>query len=738
MEIIEGYVEGIRFKSEETGYVVCKISFDKNSIIAVGIVPFLKEGQHVKITGEWVTHKQFGDQFNIKKCEEIMPTTIKGMEQYLSSGVIKGIGPVTAKKIINQFGEDTFKVLDNNIEKLKFVEGIGSKKFEIIKESYSQQNELKDIIIYLQEFGFTQGQCIKVYKTFGADAVNVIKTDPYLLCTEIKGIGFLSADKIAAIVGIDKNDPSRIKSGIKFVINRFCSYGNTYMPEKNVISETGSLLKVDSEEIEKNIYSLVVDKEIIAEKLSDDNRIFIPIFYYCEIGITEKIAKLSIQSYQNINIDIDFEIDKFERNQSINFADFQREAITGAFLNGIEIITGGPGTGKTTIIKCIIDIYEKEGMKVLLAAPTGRAAKRMTESTGREAKTIHRLLDIGAYDDETYYSSVDTEPLEADVVIIDEASMIDIFLMQSLLKSIKLGTRLIIVGDVDQLPSVGPGNVLSDLIKSNSIKTVRLDQIFRQGKESLIVTNAHKINKGEMPVLNQKDKDFFFQRQDDSQKILQIIIDLVNRRIPGFNKNIDKIKDIQVLSPMKKGILGVLSLNEKLQQVLNPPDKSKNEKKQRNTLFREGDKVMQTKNNYSIKWEYIIESDKPDGEGVFNGDMGFIESIDNEEKIITVIFDEEKRVRYSPENIEELELAYAITIHKSQGSEFKVVIMPMYMGSPFLMNRNLIYTGITRAKELVTVVGKLSAMKYMIDNTNNMERYSTLEYRIKDLFTSDM
>ena len=572
-------------------------------------------------------------------------------------------------------------------------------------------------MIYFQGFGITHGQCLKIYKRFGPNAKEIVQKDPYILCREIKGIGFATADRIGSMIGINRESDSRIKSGIDFVINRFCAAGNTYMPKNKVIEETKELLLVKEELIEGNIYNAFLEKKLIVQKINDIECVFIPIFYYSELGITERIARLSIQNYQTINTDIEFEISLFEKKSGINFADSQKEAIIGAFTDGIEIITGGPGTGKTTIIKSIIEIYENEGMKVLLAAPTGRAAKRMTESTGREAKTIHRLLDIGAGDEDTPLDDESDEPLDGDVVIIDEASMIDIFLMHSLLKSIRVGTRLIIVGDVDQLPSVGPGNVLKDLINSGLIKVVRLKEIFRQGAESLIITNAHRINNGEMPYLNQKNKDFYFLKEENIDNILSVTLDLVNRRLPNFNKSWDRRRDIQVLSP---------------------PSKDKKEKKIKNLVLREGDKVMQTKNNYLIKWTSISDKGDLDGEGVFNGDMGFIQSIDNERGSITVIFDDEKKVIYDAENIDELELAYAITIHKSQGSEFKVVIIPSFMGSPFLMNRNLIYTGITRAKDLVTVVGYPRALQYMVTNTNSTERYSSLENRIKDLLNSDV
>lgn len=738
MEVLEGFVEVILFKSDDTGYVVAKINVDNRPVTAVGTVPYLREGQHVKLTGKWIIHKQFGQQFTINKCEEIMPTTIDGVEKYLSSGIIRGIGPVTAKKIIEHFGEDTIDIMDNNIERLKEIDGIGEKKYSIIYESYLEQHDLKDIMIYFQGFGITHSQCLKIYKRFGPNAKEVVQKDPYLLCREIKGIGFGTSDKIGALIGIDRESDSRIKSGIDFIINRFCAAGNTYMPKEKVIEETKELLMVQEELIEQNIYNASLDKKLIVQNIDGIEGVFIPIYYYSELGITEKIAKLSIENYQTINTDVEFEIKIFEEKNGIEFAQSQKEAIVGAFTDGIEIITGGPGTGKTTIIKCIIEIYENQGMKVLLAAPTGRAAKRMTESTGREAKTIHRLLDIGAGDEGVLLGGEMEEPLDGDVVIIDEASMIDVFLMHNLLKAIKVGTRLIVVGDVDQLPSVGSGNVLKDFITSGLIKVVRLQEIFRQGAESLIITNAHRINSGEMPFLNQKDKDFYFIKEENIDSILEITLDLVNRRLPNFNKGWDKRRDIQVLSPMKKGVLGIVNLNEKIQEILNPPSKDKKEKKQKNLILREGDKVMQTKNNYSLKWTSATGNGDYEGEGVFNGDMGFIQSIDNDGRTLAVIFDDERKVIYDSENMEELELAYAITIHKSQGSEFKVVIIPSFMGSPFLMNRNLLYTGITRAKELVTVVGYPRALQYMVGNTKSAERYSSLGNRIKELLSNEI
>lgn len=738
MEILEGLVEAIIFKSEDSGYIVAKITANKELVTIVGIMPLIKEGQQIEIKGSWINHKQFGRQFNVEEYKEVLPTSEKEIEKYLSTGIIHGIGPVTAKKIVKTFGVETLDILDNNIERLREVEGIGEKKFNIIYESYLESRELKDIIMFFQSHGVTINQCLKIYKKFGPDSISIVSNNPYILSDEISGIGFLTSDRIARSLGIEPQSDFRIQSGIRYVLNNFSGLGNTYMPKDKLMEQCQKVLAIDKELIEVNIYNSVLEGRIKVERINDIEAVYALPYYFCELGVTNKIITLSIEKFQTINSDISFEISSFESKNNIKFANSQRDAILGAFENGIEIITGGPGTGKTTIIKCIIEIYENNGMKVLLAAPTGRAAKRMTESTGREAKTIHRLLEMGVSDDEnSFFGKGEGEPLEGDVIIIDEASMIDIMLMNSLLKAIKLGTRVIIVGDVDQLPSVGPGNVLRDLINSNFIKVVRLNEIFRQGKESMIILNAHRINNGELPYLNKKDGDFFFDNRENNESILQTILDLVNRRIPMFNSKWNKVKDIQILSPTRKGVLGIENLNNELQAILNPPDKYKKERKFKDFVFRVGDKVMQTKNNYSLKWNRIGGYGDNEGVGIFNGDMGFIESIDEENNTITVIFDDERRIVYDNVYVEELELAYAITIHKSQGSEFKVVITPAFMGSAFLMNRNILYTGITRAKELVVVVGSQKALKYMVDNTNSMERYSSLKERILDIVSDD-
>ena len=740
MEALNGIVESIVFKSSDTGYTVIK--FRENNIIhtAVGVLPHVKEGQNLKITGSWVNHSQFGKQFKVEECEEILPTSKDGIEKYLSSGIIQGIGPVTAKKIVNKFGEDTLNILDNNIERLKEIEGIGKKKLETIIESYREQRELKNITIFLQTHGLSVNQCLKIYKKYGASSVDTVKNNPYILCDEISGIGFKTSDKIARSLGIEIDSPFRIQSGIRYVINEFCANGHTFMPKYELIKEASNVLTVSGDIIEENIKNAALDRKIKLEKVNDKEGVFTIPNYYCELGITNRILTLAISNFQDISVDVEHLILQFEKKNNITFAESQKDAIISAFQNGIEIITGGPGTGKTTIIKCIIEIFETCGLKVLLGAPTGRAAKRMSESTGKEATTIHRMLDMGVFEKEesVFVTNAEEHSLEADVVIIDEASMIDITLMNALLKSIKVGTRLIIVGDVDQLPSVGAGNVLNDFIESGFTKVVRLKEIFRQGKESMIVVNAHKINKGEMPKLNEKGTDFFFIRNDIQEGILNTIIDLINTRLPKFNSNWDKLKSIQVLVPMKKGVLGVTNLNERIQNVLNPKAPYKKEKEFRSMVFREGDKVMQIKNNYSLKWTRIAGKGEHEGLGVFNGDMGFIESIDLEGKKLSIIFDDERRVIYDFMYLDELDLAYAITIHKSQGSEFPVVIIPAYMGAPLLMNRNLLYTGITRAKEMVVVVGIPKALKYMVDNTRSMERYSSLNWRIKEVISNEV
>lgn len=733
MSEIQGIVEEIIFKNDENGYVVAHVREKDALHTIVGCIPFIIEGQNLKLQGEWVNHPQFGSQLKVVSCEEIIPDSKIGIERYLSSGAIAGIGPVTAKKIVNKFGEKTLEVLDNNIERLSEIEGIGDKKIKLICESYAKQREIKNIMVFLQTYGVTPNQCVKIYNKYSSEAIKVVRENPYILTEDISGIGFKTADKIARSLGIEVDSNFRIQSGISYIINEFCAMGNTYMPMDKLIKEAQEVLLVDSEVVEKNIYECTLDQKIKIEVIEGQNCIFTMPYYYCELNVTKKIISLATNKYDNIDINIEDEIEEFEKLNAIDFAESQKEAISGALENGIEVITGGPGTGKTTIINCITQIYEKAALRVFMAAPTGRAAKRMSEATGKEAKTIHRLLELGFSDEEqmTFLRSEET-PLECDVIIVDEASMIDIVLMNNLLKAVSLGTRLIIVGDVDQLPSVGPGNVLKDIIESNAVKVVRLKDIFRQAKESMIIINAHKINSGEMPILNKKNKDFYFINNEGNENILNTIIELVDKRLPGFNKSWKSKTHIQVLSPMRKGTLGVSNLNLRIQSVLNPPNKDKKEVNNKDITFRVGDKVMQTKNNYTLKWVRISGEGDTEGEGIFNGDVGFVVDVEDENNLV-VVFDEDKNVVYEKLNLDELDLAYAVTIHKSQGSEFPVVVMPAFMGAPLLMNRNLLYTAITRAKKLVVIVGSQKAMQFMINNNKSFERYSGLRWRIADI-----
>jgi exodeoxyribonuclease V alpha subunit len=726
MSEILGVVSDIIFQNENNGYIIAKIKQDNDVHTITGFIPYIQEGINLKLIGEWFLHPKFGQQFKVQSCEEIVPNSIDGIKKYLSSGIISGIGPVTAKKIVDFFGEKTLEILDNNIERLTEIEGIGEKKVGKIAESYLNGREIQNIMIFFQTYGLTPSQCVKVHNKYGKDAVGIVKENPYMLVEEIKGIGFKTADKIAQSIGIEINSSYRIQSGIIFVLNQFCAMGNTYLPLEKLINECEKILLVPYENIYSNINECILNNKIKIEDIDSVQCVFTLQFYYYEIGVTVRILTLATDEYKDVQINIEEEIKEFESNNKITFAPIQKEAIKGAFKNGIEIITGGPGTGKTTIIKCITEMFQNASMTVFMAAPTGRAAKRMTEATGREAKTIHRLLEFGFNEQEDYnFQRGEESPLQCDVLIVDEASMIDIMLMNSLLKAIPKGTRLIIVGDSDQLPSVGPGNVLSDLINSKCVNVVRLKEIFRQAEESMIVLNAHKINNGEMPVLNKKDTDFYFINEINSNLVMDLIIELINERLPKFNNKWDRIKHIQILSPMKKGVLGIENLNENLQRALNPKTENKEEKEINKGVFRVGDKVMQTKNNYTLKWKNI---DGEEGTGVFNGDIGYIESIYKDK--IVVLFDDDRKIEYENIYFDELELAYAMTIHKSQGSEFPVVIMPMFMGPPLLMNKNLLYTGITRAKKLVVLVGNIKALNFMISNTKSYDRYSGLKWRI--------
>lgn len=731
---IEGVVEHIVYKNEENGYTVAKIKYNKDLIAAVGFMPFLSEGQRVKVNGEWTVHPTFGQQIKVEGCEEVMPATIDGVEKYLASGLVPGIGPVTAKKIVEKFGMDALEIIENNPGRLTEVEGIGEKKAAAISEAFDEQRGLRQVMVFLQSYGVTPTYAIKIFKRYGDDTIKTVKENPYKLCDEISGIGFKTADKIAKNLGIDPLSKFRIMSAIKYILAGVTANGHVYLPKLTLYDECVKLLNVPLELIEEALVSLVIEKQLVVEDVNGDMAVYLSSLYFSELGVAKRLIELSLQNINEDFKDIDSEIDEYEKENNISFAPEQRTAIIEGVRNGICIITGGPGTGKTTIIKCIIKIFENRKMNIVLAAPTGRAAKRITETTGYEAKTIHRLLEMEFIPGESgpMFSKDESNPIETDAIIIDEASMVDIILMYSLIKAIAPGTRLVMVGDVDQLPSVGPGNVLRDIIESNSISVVKLDKIFRQSEESLITINAHKINSGEMPILNDREKDFFFIQRNINSDIVDEILELVDKRLTKYKGGFDALRDMQILSPMRKGEVGIYNLNLKLQEILNPPSSSKSERQFRDYTFRVGDKVMQIKNNYSIEWTSTIDGDDITGTGVFNGDIGFISDIDTENQKVTVTY-EDKRVDYDFSNLDELELAYAITIHKSQGSEFPIIIIPASYGPPMLMTRNLIYTGVTRAKKLVVIVGMKKALFSMINNNNITKRYSGLKERIVNI-----
>ncbi|CEH35934.1 SF1B family DNA helicase RecD2 [Romboutsia lituseburensis] len=729
MERIEGMISDIVFKNEENGYTIAHLANSDNEIVIVGCMPTLSVGESIEVEGKWVNHKTYGTQFEVNKFMPVTPNSLEGIYVYLSSGMIHGIGEKMAKRIIDKFGVNTLDVIQNMPERLKEVEGIGSKKIDQIVKSYEENRELRNIIIELSPYGITPNYCMKIYKKYKNKALENINKNPYQLAEDIRGIGFKIADNIASKIGIEKDSKDRVSQGILYALNQSLSSGHTYLPEDILIQEAKKLLEVKPPIIEECIMELAYDQKVHIEKMNGMKLVYLIPYYVSENGVCKQIIKLSQAEFEDLYIDIDKEIKVVEKQENIKLATNQVLAVKEAIENGVVIITGGPGTGKTTTINTIIKIFENNSQEVVLAAPTGRAAKRMSETSSKEAKTIHRLLEMGfATDsDQLEFMKNEEEPIKADVIIIDEVSMVDILLMYSLLRAIKPGTRVILVGDSDQLPSVGAGNVLSDMIESCVINVVRLNEIFRQAQESMIVVNAHKINKGEPLSLNAKDKDFFFIKRNTNEEILKEIISVVSERLPKFYK-VDKLKDIQVLASMRKGELGVTNLNIELQKYLNKPEKYKVEENFQKRLFRVGDKVMQIKNNYTKKWENEDRSES--GEGIYNGDIGYVYHIDKEKRIVYVIFDQIKIVEYKYDELDELDHSFCTTIHKSQGSEFPVVVIPMTWAPPMLLSRNLLYTAVTRAKKLVVIVGDVKYLEYMIKNNRTNDRYSNLAYKL--------
>ena len=737
MERIEGMVSDIVFKNEENGYTIAHLANSENEVVIVGCMPTLSVGESIEVEGKWINHKLYGTQFEVSKFMPVTPTSLEGIYVYLSSGMIHGIGDKMAKRIIDKFGVNTLDVIQNMPERLKEVEGIGSKKIDQIVKSYEENRELRGIIMELSPYGITPNYCMKIYKKYKNKAIETINKNPYKLAEDIRGIGFKIADSIAGNIGIEKDSKDRVSQGILYTLNQSLASGHTYLPKNVLIQDAVKLLEVKASIVEECVMGLAYDQKVHIEKMNGQELIYLIPYYLSENGVCKQIIKLSQFEFENLNINIDEEIRKIEQQENIKLAQNQVLAVKEAIESGVVIVTGGPGTGKTTTINTIIKVFENNNKEVILAAPTGRAAKRMSETSNKEAKTIHRLLEMGYATDseELQFMKNEEEPIKADVIIIDEVSMVDILLMYSLLRAIKPGTRVILVGDSDQLPSVGAGNVLKDMIDSKVINVVTLNEIFRQARESMIVVNAHRINNGEPLYLNSKGKDFFFIKKDTNELILEEIIGVVSERLPKYYK-LDKLKDIQVLSSMRKGDLGVTNLNNELQKYLNKPEKFKVEESFAKRIFRVGDKVMQIKNNYTKKWETEDRSDS--GEGIYNGDIGYIYHIDKDKKKIFVIFDQVKIVSYGYDELDELEHSFCTTIHKSQGSEFPVVVIPITWAPPMLLSRNLLYTAVTRAKKLVVLVGDVKYLEYMIKNNRINDRYSNLANKLNKFKTEGL
>ena len=737
-EVLHGTIEDVIFQNMENGYAVFTVSSGETQTTCVGIVPHLHTGESVEISGNWTVHATYGKQFQVQSYEKSVPTTEEGIEKYLASGVIKGIGAKTAKKIVERFGEDSFYIIEEKTERLAEIKGITLEKALKIGSLFREQHQQRKAMLFLQDFGVTPTFAMKIYKKYKDRTFDVVKNNPYRLADDILCIGFKMADKMAAAAGIPFDSSDRICSAIKFVLNKAVNNGNVFLPKQILLQQTEELLQLYDFDIENYIKELQINNQVWQEKREGIDYVYLTPLYYAEIAVAKKLLELS-EDFQGQNSqNVESSIAYVEAQTGISLAQQQKKAVIDAMTYGVLIITGGPGTGKTTTINTILKILQEEENDVLLAAPTGRAAKRITEATGMEAQTIHRMLGINFVTEDSRRQTFDKNeenPIDADIIIIDESSMIDISLMHSLLRAVAPGTRLILVGDVDQLPSVGAGNVLKDLIWSERLPVVRLEQIFRQAQESAIIMNAHRINQGKALVLNEKEKDFFFVKRAYSEDVVRAIVELTTKRLPKF-MNCHGVKDIQVLTPMRKSPIGVQHLNAVLQQALNPPGEGKKERAFRNMIFREGDKVMQIKNNYNIVWKVYnsLGKVKDEGVGIFNGDEGTITDIDDVNETLDVTFDDEKRVTYDFTQLEELELAYAITIHKSQGSEYPVVIIPIHNGPPMLMTRNLLYTAVTRAKKLVVLVGLEEKISAMVANKREIDRYSSLAYRLKSLY----
>lgn len=732
MEEVKGYVEHIVFRNAENGYTVMNFAGEEDEITCVGTFSVISEGMYLKLKGEYVDHPTYGVQLKVEAFEEQAPEDVQSIERYLGSGAIKGVGAALAARIVKRFGEETFRIIEEEPERLAEIKGISERKAVEISSQVEEKRELRQAMIFLQGYGISLNLAVKIYRQYGIEIYGILKENPYRLADDIQGVGFKIADEIAAKAGIRTDSDFRIRSGILYALLQASGEGHTYLPKEELTERTARLLEIEPEYIEKHYMDLAMERKVILKEKGEKVQVFAASYYMMEANTAAMLKELDLR-YEVPKREMEDRIRRIEEQSGMELDELQKRAVEEAVQNGLFVLTGGPGTGKTTTINTIIRYFELEGMDICLAAPTGRAAKRMSETSGYEAKTIHRMLELnGAVEGNAGFERNETNPLEADVVIIDEMSMVDISLMYSLLKAIVPGTRLILVGDANQLPSVGPGSVLRDIIDSGRYQVVRLNKIFRQASQSDIVVNAHKINEGQEVVLDNKSRDFFFLKRYDADVIISIVIQLIQQKLPKY---VDaRPFDIQVLTPMRKGLLGVERLNGILQQYLNPKEEGKAEKEVGERIFREGDKVMQTKNNYQLEWEikskYGLPIDK--GLGVFNGDMGVIRQINEFAQTVTVEFEEGRVVEYSFKNLEELELAYAITIHKSQGSEYPAVVIPLLSGPRMLMNRNLLYTAVTRARKCVTLVGDETVFFQMQHNVTEQVRYSALIDRLRE------
>lgn len=738
-ESVTGYIDHIIFRNEENGYTVfvMKGVEGEEELTCVGTFPVINQGASIEAVGSYTNHHVYGKQFQISSFTEKMPQDALAMERYLGSGAIKGIGAALAGRIVRHFGEDTIRIVEEEPERLAEVKGISEKKAREIAAQTAEKADMRKAMMFLQKYGISLNLGAKIYQKYGDSVYSVLQENPYRLADDISGVGFKIADEIAGRIGIHTDSDYRIRSGMMYTLLQVTGEGHVYLPREELFYRSSQLLGVDVSYMEKHLMDLSMERKVIQKEAGDEILVYPSRFYYLELNTARMLQELNILCPEDEAF-VQRRIAQIEKETGTSLDEMQKRAVTEAASHGLFILTGGPGTGKTTTINAIIRFFAGEGVELRLAAPTGRAAKRMTEATGYEAQTIHRLLELNGMPEEEregqaiHFERNAENPLDADVIIIDEMSMVDIHLMHSLLLAVTAGTRLILVGDENQLPSVGPGNVLRDIIRSRQFSVVELKKIFRQASESDIVVNAHKINRGEQVTLSNKSRDFFFLKRQDADIIIRVVIALIQEKLPRYVEA--KPFDIQVLTPMRKGLLGVERLNQILQRYLNPPDPSKKEREYGQGLFREGDKVMQVRNNYQMEWEirgrYGIPVDK--GVGVFNGDTGILKIINEFAETAEVEFEDGRCAEYSFKQLEELELAYAVTIHKSQGSEYPAVVIPLLSGPRMLLNRNLLYTAVTRARKCVTIVGSEETFREMINNEKQQRRYSSLDARLQE------